>query len=74
MAAQKKKDRKFPQAEFDMPLADAIAELISPSEIDEGDQWHFHVEGETLLITRIRAPEDVPGNGPSAQSNSKARR
>lgn len=74
MAAQKKRDRKFPQAEFDIPLADAIDALIPADEIETGDQWHFHVEGSTLLITRIRAPEDTPGNGPPEQANARSRR
>ena len=63
MAAQKKKDRKFPQAEFEIPLTDALDALLDNNDVEEDDAWHFQVNGDVLVITRIRAPIDEPGNG-----------
>lgn len=58
--ARKTKDRKFPQAQFEIPLAEAVALLIRPNQIDAGDEWSFHVSGDVLQITRIRAAEELP--------------
>lgn len=60
MAATKRRDRRFPQADFELALTDALAALLDQSEITPGAQWHFQVSGETLTITRIGAPEDTP--------------
>lgn len=58
--ARKTRDRKFPQADFEMALADAVGLLLRARDIAAGDQWHFQVDGETLRITRTRiAIEEV---------------
>lgn len=54
-SAQKKRQRRFPQAEFEMPLATAVNQLLRAQDIEPGDTWHFQVNGDTLVITRIRA-------------------
>lgn len=64
MAATKRRERKFPQAEFDMPLSDAVASLLDPQDVAPGDAWHFHVDGDVLRITRTRAPEETLSNVP----------
>ncbi len=53
--AQKKRQRKFPQAEFEIPLATAVAQLMRAQDVEPGDSWHFHVNGDVLVITRSRA-------------------
>jgi hypothetical protein len=58
--ARKTRERKFPQAEFEVVLADAVAVLLPVDQVEPNDQWHFHVDGVTLKITRIRAPEETP--------------
>ena len=62
--ARKKRDRKFPQAEFEILLTDAVALLIRANQIAAGDRWQFRtedrIEGETLVITRTRAVEELP--------------
>lgn len=71
--ARKTRDRKFPQTDFEIPLADAVSALIPANQIDPDDKWGFHVSGDVLQITRIRATEELPvdppqspaaGNGP----------
>jgi hypothetical protein len=64
MAAVRRRNRSFPQAEFEIPLADAVVALVAPDEVETGDSWHFQVSGESLLITRTRAPVDIPPRGP----------
>jgi hypothetical protein len=54
-SAQKKRQRTFPQAEFEIPLATAVNQLMKPGDIAPGDTWHFQVNGDVLVITRIRA-------------------
>lgn len=58
--ARKTKDRKFPQAQFEIPLADAVSLLINQNQIQPGDVWSFHVSGDVLQITRTRATEELP--------------
>jgi len=53
--AQKKRQRQFPQADFEMPVATAVAQLLRQQDIAPGDTWHFQVNGDVLVITRIRA-------------------
>lgn len=60
--AKKKRDRKFPQTEFEMTVAEAVGQLLKPSDVEATDQWHFQVDGEVLTITRIRAAEELPVN------------
>lgn len=60
--ANKDKARKFPQDEFSLPLTDALDQLLKNTDfatVLPTDQWTFHVNGQTLLITRTRVPEDV---------------
>jgi hypothetical protein len=67
MAAVKKRQASFPQAVFEILLEDAIADLIQPLDREVGDLWNFHVDGEILRITRIRAPIEEPVDpGPPA--------
>jgi hypothetical protein len=54
-SAQKKRQRKFPQADFEMPVAAAVNQLLRQQDIEPGDIWHFQVNGDVLVITRIRA-------------------
>ena len=68
MAAAKTKDRKFPQAEFEIALEDALDALLDNNDVAPGDEWHFHVDGNVLRITRTRAPE--PNQASPAQSRS----
>ncbi len=70
--AQKVRDRKFPQPDFELPVAEAVAALLAARHIEPGDQWHFHVQGDTLVITRSRAAEVVPVDGPGASPNRPA--
>lgn len=58
--ANKVRDRKFPQADFEMPLADALDQLLNANQVQPGDRWSFFVDGDVLRITRVRAAEDVP--------------
>jgi hypothetical protein len=58
--AKKKRDRKFPQTEFEIDMPDAVAALMHPQDVEPADQWHFHADGEVLRITRIRATEELP--------------
>lgn len=58
--ARKTRDRKFPQTDFEIPLADAVAALIRANQIAAGDRWLFQVDGDVLRITRIRAAEELP--------------
>jgi hypothetical protein len=75
MAAVKKRQVSFPQAVFEITLADAIADLILPPEVEPTDTWHFQVRDDVLEITRIRAPiEELvePGPpGPAPQALAK---
>jgi hypothetical protein len=53
--AQKKRQRKFPQADFEISIATAVSQLLRPQDIDPGDTFQFQVQGDVLIITRIRA-------------------
>lgn len=55
MAAAKIRDRSIPIAEFEMPLADALALLLPPGQVQQGDDWSISVAGDTLRLTRERA-------------------
>jgi hypothetical protein len=55
-SAQKKRQRKFPQADFEIPLATAVNQLLRQQDVEPGDTFHFQVNGDVLVITRIRAP------------------
>lgn len=43
--ARKTKQRKFPQAEFEIPIADAVGLLLRPRDIEPGDTFQFQVNG-----------------------------
>lgn len=58
--ARKTRDRKFPQADFEISIADAVGLLLRARDVAPDDQWVFQVDGEVLRITRVRAAEDVP--------------
>lgn len=58
--ARKKRERKFPQAEFEIPIADALAALLRTRDIEAGATWFFQVEGDVLKITRVSSAEEVP--------------
>jgi hypothetical protein len=58
--ARKTRDRKFPQAEFEIPIADAVGLLLRARDVAVGDIWHFQVDGDVLKITRSRAPTEEP--------------
>lgn len=58
--AKKKRDRKFPQTEFEISITDAVSQLLRPRDVLPTDKWSFFVDGETLKITRIRAVEEIP--------------
>jgi hypothetical protein len=60
--ANKGRSRKFPQDEFSIPLNDALDSLLASNDfatVSASDQWTFQVNGETLHITRTKAPETV---------------
>jgi hypothetical protein len=54
-SAQKKRQRKFPQADFEIPLATAVNQLLRQQDVEPGDTFQFQVNGDVLIITRIRA-------------------
>lgn len=59
--ARKIKQQKFPQAAFEIPVADAVGLLLRSRDVAPGDTFHFHVNGDQLIITRISATiEEVP--------------
>lgn len=58
--ARKKRERRFPQAEFEIPIADALSALLRNADIEAGATWFFQVEGDVLKITRVSAAEEVP--------------
>lgn len=60
--ANKGRSRKFPQDEFSIPLNDALDALLASNDfatVSASDQWNFHVDGTSLLITRTKVPENV---------------
>ena len=61
MAAAKVRDRSIPIAEFEMPLADALALLLPPGQVQQGDVWIVTSAGDTLELQRIRA--EAPNQG-----------
>lgn len=75
MAAVKKRQISFPQAVFEIALADAVSDLILPPDREPTDQWHFFVRDDVLEITRIREPIeeiiDPPGPAPQASLAAK---
>jgi hypothetical protein len=76
--AKKKRQRDFPQADFEIEISVAVGQLMHPSEVEPGDQWSFQADGDTLRITRMRTPvehpvdpeepEAGPGNSPLARA------
>jgi hypothetical protein len=65
MAAAKIRDRSIPIAEFEMPLADALALLLPPGQVQPGDTWTIHTTGPVVTLTRERAA--VPNQGAAPQ-------
>jgi hypothetical protein len=55
--AKKVRDVKFPQTDFEIPVTDAVGQLINANQVLATDSWRFQVSGDTLIITRIRATE-----------------
>jgi hypothetical protein len=66
MPVTKTRDFNLPIAEFDMPLSEALAILLSPTEIRVGDSWSIQTLGDRLVFTRKRAviPNNGNGQGP----------
>jgi hypothetical protein len=59
--ARKIKQQKFPQAAFEISIADAVAQLLRPRDVTPGDTFHFQTNGDVLIITRIGTTiEEVP--------------
>jgi hypothetical protein len=58
--ARKVRDRRMPQTDFEMPLAEAVGLLMRTRDIEPGDTWLFQVDGDTLRIFRSRVPEEIP--------------
>jgi hypothetical protein len=64
MAAASNAKRKRTQAntddDFEIPMADALAKLLKPQHVQDGDTWYFQVMGDTLRITRTRSVVTIP--------------
>lgn len=73
MAATKIKAHRLPRAEFEIPLADALALLLRTQDVAPGDGWDFRIYLDTLRITRNRAPIEDPVE-PSASVAGEGRR
>lgn len=58
--ARKVRDSRFPRAVFEVPVVDAVSLLVRADQIEQGDEWAFHVSGDVLQITRTRAPIEDP--------------
>lgn len=58
--AKKKRDRKYPQTEFEISITDAVTQLLRARDVLPTDKWSFFVDGEVLRITRIRDAEEIP--------------
>ncbi len=58
--AKRKRNQRTDDDEFNMPLADALAQLLPARHIAPGDAWYFRVEGAELIITRSRAAVTIP--------------
>lgn len=69
MAAAKIRDRNIPIADFEMPLSDALALLLSPSEVQGGDNWHIQTVGDRLVFTRERAA--IPNAAGASQGKGR---
>lgn len=55
MPANKVRDRSIPIAEFEMPLSEALALLLPPGQVQQGDNWQIHTTGNVVTLTRERA-------------------
>lgn len=58
--AKRKRNQRTDDDEFNMPLADALAQLLPTRHITEGARWYFSVNGDELLITRSVPTVSIP--------------
>jgi hypothetical protein len=67
--ARKVRQRKFPQADFEIALPAALALLLDPQDVAPGDLWAFSVDGSTLRIARLRPAEEDVVSAPEGTVN-----
>jgi hypothetical protein len=50
--AKRRRTQRTDDDDFNMPLADALAQLLPARHILPGATWYFRLEGDQLVITR----------------------
>ncbi len=58
--ATQTKGRAVPQADFELPLTDALDQLLKPRHIVAGASWFFSVRDGLLCITREDPVSSTP--------------
>lgn len=58
--AKRRRNQRTDDDEFNMPLADALAQLLPARHITPGARWYFAVNGDELLITRSVPTVTIP--------------
>ncbi len=58
--AKRKRTQRTDDDEFEMPLSDALAQLLPARHIAPGDVWGFYVDGTDLIIVRTRSVASIP--------------
>lgn len=58
--AKRRRTQRTDDDEFDMPIADALAQLLPARHILVGASWYFRVEGDRLIISRSVPTVTIP--------------
>ena len=58
--AKRKRTQRTDDDDFNIAIADALAQLLPNRHITEGASWYFRVEGDQLIITRSVPTVSIP--------------
>lgn len=58
--AKRRRTQRTDDDDFNMPLADALGQLLPARHITPGATWYFRLEGDQLVITRSVPTVSVP--------------
>jgi hypothetical protein len=58
--AKRRRTQRTDDDDFNIPIADALAQLLPARHITTGASWYFRVEGDQLVITRSVPTVTIP--------------
>lgn len=64
--ARRRRTQRTDDDQFVISLSNVLSRVLPPGQVQEGDTWFFHIEGEDdLIVTRSRATrENIPEEDP----------